>query len=242
MRVRQHITDLRQLLAFTRAGRLVPAGFQRDYVWSQAQVIELMESIAQRLPIGSFLTWTPHDSVTRSAVSRNRLGPVVIPRDAGNTSLLLDGQNRLASVLWLYHDHDQTLPEGLSVSERDIWATDTRLVVDLLARDFRFVPVDESESGMRLPARAVVDRLYASPLVRRRWDNHWGDIPEAAREDSLHWFDRVQDAFGDTQVVAVDMEDATVEEARSAFLRICRAGVPMSQVDFDAAVSWSPAG
>ena len=48
-----------------------------------------------------------------------------------------------------------------------------------------------------------------------------------------------QNAFRNAQVVVTNLEQATVEEAKDAFLHICKVGVPMSAADFEAAVSWA---
>lgn len=43
----------------------------------------------------------------------------------------------------------------------------------------------------------------------------------------------------EARTVETLIQNATAEEARHAFLRICRVGVPMSQEDFDRAVGWT---
>ena len=43
----------------------------------------------------------------------------------------------------------------------------------------------------------------------------------------------------DVDVVVTDMADATAAEAKDAFLHICKVGVPMSEADFEKAVSWA---
>jgi hypothetical protein len=49
-------------------------------------------------------------------------------------------------------------------------------------------------------------------------------------------FQRVQRSSYNTTTIS----DATADEAKYAFLRICRVGVPMSEADFDQAVAWHP--
>ena len=43
-----------------------------------------------------------------------------------------------------------------------------------------------------------------------------------------------------TSIGTTFIEDATPEDARRAFLRICKAGVPMSEADFNSAMKWDP--
>jgi hypothetical protein len=98
---------------------------------------------------------------------------------------------------------------------------------------------DESEHGFKLPARLLLDRKLAMQLMRQNWDTAWSHIPEDARNDGLKWFDEATNAFHDARVVATTLEHASVADAKRAFLHICKVGVPMSEADFDAAVSWA---
>jgi hypothetical protein len=59
-------------------------------------------------------------------------------------------------------------------------------------------------------------------------------------DDALNWWiDGVQTSIRQARVVRTDLERASVAEARKAFLAIARAGVPMSEEDFDAAIGWT---
>jgi biotin synthase-related radical SAM superfamily protein len=78
-------------------------------------------------------------------------------------------------------------------------------------------------------------------LIRKAWDvwtNEKG-YPEDQVEDMIKFHDKCADAFRDARTAITIIENATPDEARSAFLRICRVGVQMSQEDFDKAVNWS---
>lgn len=239
MRIHQHSVFLKNLVSDAAAGRLAPAAFQRPYVWQRADVLALCESILRGYPTGSFLTWTPNGKANLSKVGRPRLGPIQLQQGKEPSSLLLDGQNRLASMAWLLRDADLPLPEDLTDHERQVWVSDETLMVDLLTQQISYVKPADAEQGMKLPLRALVDSMYANPLVRKLWNTAWVPLGEDTITVGLKWFDRAQAAFSDARTVVTDMENATIEEARDAFMHICKVGVPMTETEFNQSIAWA---
>lgn len=237
MKIRQNSVFLSQLAKDVARGVLVPAAFQRPYVWTSSDVLAMCDSILEGFPLGGFLTWIPARSVNLENVARGRLGPIIAQEGPGVERLLLDGQNRLATIAWMLKDEGASTPAGLSPAESATWAGRERLVVDLAQKRLLFVPAAEADAGFRLPAFCAFGSV--NPIVRHRWDAEWRDIPEAERNEGLTWFDRACDAFRDARVVETVMENGTVAEAKRAFLHICRVGVAMSEADFDAATRWA---
>ncbi|KWT98479.1 MULTISPECIES: DUF262 domain-containing protein [unclassified Variovorax] len=240
MNIQQNSVFLSNLLKDLTNARLLPAGFQRPYVWTRADVMALLESILRGYPIGAFLLWSPYGRADISQAGRTRLGPVHMLRGDSTSSLLLDGQNRLATLAWVARDEASPLPDDLTTAERAVWADGKALVANLREKKLEFVDQAEADSGFRLPARALLSSLVASPLMRRRWTNEWAGFGETVLNDGLKWFDEASGAFSGARVVVTEMEYATAQEAKDAFLHICKVGVPMAASDFDAALSWVP--
>ncbi len=239
MRIHQNALFLNSLVADAREGRLTPAAFQRPYVWTQHDVLALVESILAGYPLGGFLLWSPHGKADISKLGRRRLGPVEAQEDSKSVSLLLDGQNRLATLAWMGHDISTGLPADMTDHETEVWGNGTRLMCDLAAHRVLFVQAGQPEPELSLPMSAVVDTRKSNQMCRDRWDNEWAHLSEEARDHGLRWLDECQNALRDTRVVVTDMESATIEQARDAFLHICKVGVPMSEADFDAAFRWA---
>lgn len=238
MRIDQQSDFLSSLLQDVRQGRLLPAGFQRPYAWSQAHVIALCESILEGYPIGGFLTWSPERSVDPSKLGRTRLGPILPTEGDARAGLLLDGQNRLASLAWMMQAPGSVPPPDLQGVERETWGGQDRVGLDLARRCLRFMPADEIESGFTLPAWVLFRNVETNREVRGRWEGAWRGVSTADREAGVDWMDRCIDAFSDARVVVTLLENASVIQAKKAFLHICRSGVPMSESDFDAATAW----
>ncbi len=81
---------IKYLLESIDHGTVVLPEFQRGYVWSRNQVKSLFQSLYQRFPVGSLLTWS-----TRADETELR-GSSVSGSD--NVKLLLDGQQRVTSL------------------------------------------------------------------------------------------------------------------------------------------------
>jgi hypothetical protein len=103
----------------------------------------------------------------------------------------------------------------------------------------RFASREEADQGFTMPAHCLLDQTWLK-LIRKRYTSPgWSRFSEAERDDGVGWWDFVAGRFRDARIVATYLEDATVDEARKAFLHICRVGVPMSSNDFDRALGWA---
>jgi hypothetical protein len=226
---------LLDMIRDVRAGRLAPAAFQRPYVWGKDDVESLWSSLIERWPIGSFLIWVPAEPAagagTMSPLSRGRLGPLpALPEARGG--LILDGQNRLASLAWAMFG-DLGMPQDASVDERATWDPSQRLIADYPTRTIRFVPTAEANLGCRMPAGALCDSTLLHNWLRKDAERY------LAEDGAIDWFDDCASAVRSARITTTILENATPEEAKRAFLRIAKAGVAMSEADFDAALGWT---
>lgn len=246
MRVQQHSAFLTSLLTDVVAGRVVPAGMQRPYVWSKEDVEGLFDSILKGYPIGSFVYWQPDGKADLSQLAKVRLGPILSNPSGASwapTQLLMDGQNRLASIAWSFLEGNP--PSTVySDAEHKTWLDGSSLVVDHATRSICFVPKEEAEVGLRLPAWTI--SATASPdlhkkamrLIRQRQSDTWAECDDEAVDSFFSFWDECNRAFQSARVTLTVIQDATPDEARTAFLRVCKVGVPMSAEDFDKAVNW----
>ena len=239
MSIPQNSVFLQDLLRQFRKGTLLPASFQRPYVWGKQDVLALVESILRSYPIGGFLLWSPWGKADLSRVGRNRLGPILASTDVVGSSLLLDGQNRLATMAWMAMDPAQPVPPDLAGQELATWGTGQRLVADMTLRQIHFVAEAEVEQGFRLPSAALLDSTLANRLMRKHWDKAWQNLSDEEKDAGLAWFEDCARKFCEARVVVTDLENVTAEEAKDAFLHICKVGVPMSEEDFKASLAWA---
>jgi hypothetical protein len=230
---------------------MLPAAMQRPYVWTKGDVEALCDSVMTGFPIGGFTMWAPGEKADLKKVSKGRLGPIG-PAAQQNVNafnpmcLLLDGQNRLATIAWMIASADGLMVVDPSPEEKETWLGDETLVLDYETRSLRFVPKSEAEVGLRLPGWMAVSMAShelnsrANKLTRDLCYDVW--IPVYGEEkayDFLKFWDHARDKFKDARTAETVIEDATPEEALNAFLRICKVGVPMSEDDFKRATNWN---
>lgn len=252
MEIKQRSSFLLSLVREVAAGRMLPAAMQRSYVWQKADVEALCDSILSGFPIGAFLLWAPGTKADLTQLAKGRLGPILpAAKDAtagyNAYSLLLDGQNRLATMAWMMLREAPPELADASDAEQDTWLGDERLVLDFASRSVKFVPNDEADQGLRLPAWTLMStatsdaRGSAMKLIRQLWKDTWpAHSTEAEIEAFMTFWDDSCARFREARTTETIIESATADEARHAFLRICRVGVPMAQEDFDRAIGWSP--
>lgn len=245
MRITQSSVFVRTLLTHAATGQILPAAMQRPYVWQRKDVEALCDSILSGFPIGSFLLWEPDGAADLSSVAKGRLGPIganVSTTGSDPYQLMLDGQNRLATLAWLsVEDIDQVILENPHEAELNTWLGDSRLVLDYETRSLKFVPKHLADEGLRLPAWTLVSSKSMS-VIRACWDRWTKEMgfTEDQADDVVRFHDQCSTSFRDARTTVTIIERATAAQARSAFLRICNVGVQMSVEDFDKAVGWAP--
>jgi hypothetical protein len=122
----------------------------------------------------------------------------------------------------------------LSPVERETWANGEILVLDYEAKGVRFMPEDQVYGDQFVtPAGLVLDIPSFWKFTRKRMDNC------AYSDEALDWYVRMGDALREARCASVVLERATPEEALEAFRHIAKTGVPMSEEDFTAAMSWA---
>jgi hypothetical protein len=191
--------------------------FQREFVWDQKDVLELLESIASGYPIGSILTWKV-DSAS-DYFAGFRVGPFP-PADEGLAAfeVVLDGAQRLSSLYGCLSN-----PQANSVY---------RVAYDLSRRVF--VPLAGDEPGAS-PALVPMSALFKS----REFLEIQGRLAAQASDDVL-----VQTAlelystFQNYQIPIIALASDSLEEVVEVFRRVNSTGTPLSPVDFVRALTW----
>src|SRR5690349_21509607 len=85
------------------SGRYWLPSFQRSYVWDSDRIRSLLDSIFRNIPIGSIILWKP------SAPDAREVDPTAVPLmnverpAAREPHLVIDGQQRLTSLLLVFN-------------------------------------------------------------------------------------------------------------------------------------------
>ncbi len=208
----EKITDL---AANVLDGTIRLPKFQRDFVWTRQQVLDLLDSIARGYPIGSFLLWK---STVNLASEASIAGLAVENHDDGEeTAYLLDGCQRLSTICGALHWEPNGDPESF-------W----NLVYDL--EEERFLHRDDLEDP---PAKQVPLRLLDTPSIYFPRLN--GLSPELqARARTL--FERITGY----EVATVTLQSSPLPEIGRIFERVNTRGTPLATVELVRAATWRP--
>lgn len=214
------------------------AAFQRPFRWTKLDVEAFLASVMDELPVGSFLTWTLTDAQRdRGLLSKGRVGPVA--HDRSVETLVLDGQNRLSTIVWAARRAEAPVDPACPYSreEIDVWLGDEVLVADVEERRMHFVP----SSAARAPKRYPMGDVMAATLlgIARPLELLAGMEAAGVADGDFNWFlDAIPNAFRSKKTVVAEIMNASADEAFDVFLRICRTGQPISDEDVEAAQRW----
>ncbi len=222
---------LHQLLEELAKGFLQIPRFQRRFVWSDEQRLELLQSIKDGIPIGSILVWRTGITALKTVreIGPHSL-PTPVPSPTSSRSYLLDGLQRLSTLYGCL----RVLPSDTSsfVLDDDGNEVSWRVGYDLSTEQFKILNRDVLESPTWLPLTRLLDSIRLLQFQRGL----------ASREDAELLIQRA-DALAETfrsyklPVVPVVTEDLTT--ATRTFERVNRQGTRMSELHMVRALTWS---
>lgn len=217
------IQQLSQLLRDLAAGHLQVPRFQRPPVWTAAQRLELLRSVAQGLPIGSILVWR---TVRTDLQTVPAMGPHLLPSPPpGNPvrSYVLDGLQRLSTLFGALFPRD-----GRSKDDGSDWDIYYRLE----DRDFCAGPAPHPLPPDWLPLWLILD----SPTLLRFQRKLLQKNPE--REHWLTAADALQKVLLEYKIPVIPFVTDDLDRATLAFQRINGHFTPMSMPDMLAALTY----
>lgn len=196
----------------------IPA-FQRRLVWTEGQVISLLESVYRGFPIGSILLWSVRTEVLREARFEYDLFPITQP--SFPTHYVLDGLQRLSSLYGVF--------------QFDPLTSDPRLDIMFNVKDKIFLhaaTMDLLDKSYCIPVSALLDP--------REMLRHQAQLLRLPSGDEL--VDRLielQSSFQDYMVPIVTISRTDIPAVVEIFERINNTGTRLDTVDFMRAVTWS---
>lgn len=189
--------------------------FQRDFVWTRQQVLDLWDSIARGYPIGSLLLW--RSSFNLASESSIAGLAVETPEEGDETAYLLDGCQRLSTICGALH----WAPRG---DPGSFW----NLVYDL--EEERFL----HRQDLALPPISQVPlRLLAKPSA---YFPRLRGLPQELEERAATLFERITGY----EVAVVTLQATPLSEVGRIFERVNTRGTPLATVELVRAATWRP--
>ena len=217
------VVFLGKLLEQIGAGKVRIPRFQRPFVWRQEDLHQLLDSVFRGIPIGSILVWDTEETIETG----KRIGPVEIgPRPAGVVGYLLDGQQRVSTLIGTLQ-----LPDG---AESIIDQVDWRVYCDLEKEEFLRAPAS-GIGPQHFPMRSLLDTAGFFDACRR--------IESEVADQSLvrRWLDRADllaNAFRNYQLPLIHIREADLDSAVTVFARLNRTGRKMAADEMVSALTY----
>ncbi len=97
--VRTDTYTVKQYVQLCLQGLMYLPSFQREFVWTNEQILDLLDSLLQGFPLGSFFAWQDHRLASGLPVAIGGVPCGVTGRTGYGTLYLLDGQQRTGALL-----------------------------------------------------------------------------------------------------------------------------------------------
>lgn len=200
------------------AGELRIPAFQREFVWKDKQVIELLASVREHYPIGSILLWHADQKMLEIANSQVSAFPQV--PESYPTNYILDGMQRLTTLYGTFH---------YEPGQDDVF----NVHYDLRLRRF----IHERELA---PAQTEVTVPLTSLISPRRMLEHQGRLARLSDGDALlDELLQTQAAFQEYMIPVVKIQGSDIDRIVGIFERTNSTGTRLDTVDFMRAITWN---
>jgi hypothetical protein len=233
-------SSLRSLLEDVQRGHVRVPRFQRPFVWSDTQRIELLQSVRDNMPIGSLLVWR---TVKFSLATFPAVGPHSIPvisdmPPATGWQFLLDGHQRVSTLLGLLLAPTEGVPQNADEGEAPV---DWDIQYDLALQDFVFTrKLPRTASRPLLPLWTIFDGRLANKHMREMRKRLEGKkFSESEFEEWEARADNLCYRFQQCRVPIVVMVTDDLGLAVKTFQRINSLGTPMGEAHLVSALTWS---
>ena len=209
-------------------GRVRLPPFQREFVWTPAKVIDLMDSIYKGFPIGSFFYW----KANRKYVTLFRdIKSLSLPAPASDQELffILDGQQRLTSI-WV--TFKGSLVDGANYSHicLDVeCATKYEAGDPETRRDIKVFAEKEPDNQGFISLRDILSENVAT----------YDAIRDPLPPEKKQTLSKARDRFRNYPFSVVRVFNLELEDAVEVFQRINQGGKRLTRFELVAANCWS---
>jgi hypothetical protein len=214
--------SLDNLLTYIEVGDIGLPDIQRPFVWSNAKVRDLFDSMYKGFPVGYFLFWENANAQGTKSIGLKK------KQHTAPNRLIVDGQQRLTSLYAVFR--------GQQVLDYDY--NERRIEISFRPRDGKFEVADAATRNDPEWISNISD-LWSSGKSSRKMINEFVDKlsaknPLTDEEEELisHNLDRLFDVqkypFTALEIAA----NVNEEQVADIFVRINSEGVKLNQADF----------
>lgn len=189
--------------------------FQREFVWKQEQIIDLLDSIFKDYPIGSILLWETKDNLP----AKRNIGGYLLPEPGEDYPInyVLDGQQRVTSLFSVFQDMDNSQETQLF-----------NIFYNITNRSFVSESDIDSNSKL-LPLKLIFDNSKFISFIQN----------ENLNDSEIDEISKLQSLFQNYEIPTVTIKKKDKAEVGIIFERINNTGTPLSTLDLMTAWTWS---
>lgn len=205
------------LLSDVSKGNIKVPVFQREFVWTDDQIMSLLDSIYRGYPVGSLLLWSTKERLKHE----RQVGGFLLPATPEDypVNYVLDGQQRLTSLFGVFHSDSATADDELAA----------RFDVSFLPATEEFVHSSAVGDEPAISLRNLLDTTRLLPELTKFSEEHRQVIATATER------------FKDYEFPVVTIKDRSNQEVCRVFQRINSSGTTLSTLELLAAWTWSDA-
>tara|TARA_R110002096_G_scaffold65831_1_gene160166 strand:+ start:929 stop:2500 length:1572 start_codon:yes stop_codon:yes gene_type:complete len=206
---------LASLLSDVERGNIKIPVFQRQYIWSDEQIISLLDSIYRGYPVGSLLLWSTKEELKHE---RN-VGGFSLPETPEDypVNYILDGQQRLTTLYGVFHSDENTADPELADRFNICYLPDEDVFAHYLA----------SGGKSKIYLHSILDTTRLLTELPKFNDEHKARIA------------KLTESFKDYEFPIVTIKERSNKEVCSIFQRINSSGTPLSNLELLTAWTWS---
>jgi len=204
--------------------------FQRDFLWSNDDIINLFDSIRNKYPIGSIQFWQPiyENSNVWIEQENNYIGPYKVL----NTSLepkpvfILDGLQRLSSLFGCLINPEKYNKTRLKLND-SLWNDKFRIYYDLEKQEFSILRKNQKNTlRHQVPLYALISTSDYRKFARENIET----IEDKSKIDLYNdRADELSKIILNYEISSVDILNASVDEAVEIFWRVNKKGIQISK-------------
>ena len=224
--VKPEVWQIVELVRNAAEGKLRIPNFQRPFVWDRNRMLELLDSIRKRYPVGSLLVWDTEERVS----SKGTIGLIKIPKDVkGGTSLVLDGHQRISTLTGaLIEPSKNSYSEDDPDPERwEIWFNADKM-------EFEHLRAKDHSEVWHFPMRKLIDTFSFLQECQR--------MLEKGGKNGQRFVKNTQEllrSFLDQQIPVVKIKNTDLSQAVNIFARLNSTGKKISADEMVAAITYN---
>lgn len=211
---------------FEKGNLQVPA-FQRKFVWNNEKKLDLFDSIKRGYPIGSVLLWKPNfeSEEDYEKFGGDKLGAYYIPKRNSNSFYILDGFQRLSTLIGCLLHPKKAKLKGVVRDEKE-WFKEFNIVYNLKDQLFEMNRSKDFESLkiFQIPIYKLVDGKEFFNFQKSLFDEEQETIDEYIEK-----YEEISLIFQNYELPNINAFGGSITEAVDIFQRLNSTGAPITK-------------